>query len=45
MVDGLAGGLGRADKLRILGNGVVPLQAAIAYLQLENRMLGVHEGT
>ena len=45
MVNGLAGGLGRADKLRILGNGVVPQQAAIAFLMLENRMLGVHEGT
>ena len=43
--DGLAGGLARADKLRILGNGVVPQQAAIAFLMLENRMLGVHEGT
>ena len=40
MVNGLAGGLGRADKLRILGNGVVPQQAAIAFLQLENRMFG-----
>ena len=44
VVDGLAGGLGRADKLRILGNGVVPQQAAVAFLMLENRMLGVHEG-
>ena len=45
MANGLAGGLGRADKLRILGNGVVPQQAAIAFLLLEHRMFGVHEGT
>ena len=38
MVDGLAGGLGRADKLRILGNGVVPQQAAVAFLLLQERM-------
>ena len=38
MVDGVAGGLGRADKLRILGNGVVPQQAATAFLLLKDRM-------
>ena len=36
--DGLARGLDRADKLRILGNGVVPQQAAEAFLLLKNRM-------
>ena len=36
--DGLAGGLARADKLRILGNGVVPQQAATAFLLLKDRM-------
>ena len=38
VVDGLAGGLGRADQLRILGNGVVPQQAALAYTLLSERI-------
>ena len=38
MDDGLAGGLVRTDKLRILGNGVVPQQAATAFLLLKDRM-------
>jgi|TARA_R110000787_G_scaffold218049_3_gene326757 DNA (cytosine-5)-methyltransferase 1 len=42
MDDGLAGGLARADKLRILGNGVVPQQAATAFLLLKDRMNNGH---
>ena len=38
VVNGLARGLGRADKLRILGNGVVPQQAALAYTVLSERI-------
>ena len=38
VANGLAGGLGRADKLRILGNGVVPQQAALAYTVLSERI-------
>ena len=34
MADGLAGGLGRSDQLHILGNGVVPQQAAYAMTML-----------
>jgi len=36
MANGLARGLGRPDTLRILGNGVVPQQAALAFLQLSS---------
>lgn len=37
----LAGGLGntRADQLRVLGNGVVPLQAAVAFTVLYQRLM------
>lgn len=38
MVNGLAPGLARADRLRILGNGVVPQQAALAFEHLATRM-------
>ena len=38
VADGVARGLGRADKLRILGNGVVPQQAALAYTVLSERI-------
>ena len=35
--DGVERGLARSDKLRILGNGVVPQQAALAYTLLSGR--------
>jgi DNA (cytosine-5)-methyltransferase 1 len=38
VANGLARGLARADKLRILGNGVVPQQAALAFTLLHDRM-------
>ena len=38
VVNGLARGLARSDKLRILGNGVVPQQAALAYTLLSGRI-------
>lgn len=38
VANGLARGLARADKLRILGNGVVPQQAALAYTLLSGRI-------
>ena len=38
MVNGVAFGLHRADRLRILGNGVVPLQAAYALTVLARRL-------
>ena len=38
VANGLARGLGEADKLRILGNGVVPQQAALAYTLLSGRI-------
>ena len=38
VVNGLAGGLARSDQLRILGNGVVPQQAALAYTLLRKRL-------
>jgi DNA (cytosine-5)-methyltransferase 1 len=41
VADGLAGRLvlGRADILKILGNGVVPDQAAFAFLDLHAKMM------
>ena len=36
MVDGLGGGLARSTKLKLLGNGVVPQQAAVAYQILKD---------
>ena len=42
-VDGMAGGLGgwsRVDQLRILGNGVVPIQGAVAFTLLLQRLHG-----
>ena len=38
VADGVARGRGEADKLRILGNGVVPQQAALAYTLLSERI-------
>ncbi len=38
VVDGVARGLGRNQQLRILGNGVVPDQAALAFLELHARI-------
>ena len=38
VANGLARGLGEADRLRILGNGVVPQQAALAYTLLSGRI-------
>jgi DNA (cytosine-5)-methyltransferase 1 len=38
VANGLARGLARADQLRILGNGVVPQQAALAYTLLSGRI-------
>ncbi len=38
VANGLATGLDRASKLRILGNGVVPQQAALAYSILSERL-------
>jgi len=38
VANGMAGGLARNDRLRILGNGVVPQQAALAYLTLLERL-------
>ena len=43
VADGLARGLARADKLRILGNGVVPQQAALAFTLLHDRMENQNE--
>ena len=38
VADGMAGGLADVSKLRILGNGVVPQQAALAFEILVNRI-------
>jgi len=38
VANGMAGGLARNDRLRILGNGVVPQQAALAYTELAERL-------
>ena len=38
VADGVARGLARTDKLRILGNGVVPQQAALAFQILKERI-------
>ena len=38
MVDGLGGGLARSTKLKLLGNGVVPQQAAVAYQILKDEL-------
>ena len=37
-IDGVERGLARSDKLRILGNGVLPQQAALAYTLLSGRI-------
>jgi len=39
VADGVAGGLGRRDKLAVLGNGVVPAQAAFAFATLAKRFM------
>jgi hypothetical protein len=38
VANGVEKGLARSDKLRILGNGVVPQQAALAYTLLSGRI-------
>lgn len=38
VADGMAGGLGRSDQLHILGNGVVPAQAAYAFALLAEEL-------
>lgn len=43
VANGVAGELARADKLRILGNGVVPQQAALAFTLLHDRMENQNE--
>lgn len=40
VADGLAGRLGRSDQLHILGNGVVPQQAALAFRTLYGAISG-----
>lgn len=37
-------GLSRSAQLKIIGNGVVPHQAALAFLALAGRVLGELEG-
>jgi DNA (cytosine-5)-methyltransferase 1 len=39
MAHGLAGGISRADALRLLGNGVVPAQAAAAFSELYGKII------
>ena len=41
-IDGTERGLARSDKLRILGNSVVPQQAALAYTLLRERLAAPH---
>lgn len=41
MADGTPRGLARTDRLRILGNGVVPQQAALAFRELADRVSAV----
>lgn len=40
VADGVAGWISRSDQLHILGNGVVPQQAALAYRTLHEAMSG-----